>query len=704
MTGIKLKSKLAIICALLLTLSFTACGGGGSSSTTYTVTATAGANGSISPSGAVSVDDGANQSFTIIADAGYNISDVMVDGMSVGAVASYTFFDVTADHTIEAVFDNEPRTITASSGANGSIDPPGAVTVDNGSDQIFTITPDTDYYVSDVQVDGMSIGAVPSYTFPNVIADHTITASFDTGPRTIMATAGANGTISPSGDFTVDAGTDQEFLITADAANGYFILDVLVDGVSVGAVPSHTIPNITADHTIAASFDAGPRIITASAEANGSIAPSGDVPVDDGTDQTFNITPEIDYYVSDVLVDGTSVGPVTSHTIQNVTAAHTITAIFATGPRTITVITGANGDVVPPGPTESVNPGDDLTFTFTPDGNYDVLDVLVDEVSVGAVPSYTFPNVTADHRIEVSFTTNTISATHGANGIIEPAGDIPVGDGEDQSFTITPNTNYHVSDVKVDGVSEGAITSYPFTNVTADHTIEAIFAHNHIYVTMGDSITAGTGDDDLSDGVGYPPILEDLLNAQGNGIPYTIINEGVGGTESWEGAALVSTLLFDHPESTRFLVQYGTNDAPPGMPVVPSGKGLSPGDPGYPGTFKDNMQQIINAVNNAGKEVCLAKIHIALGDVVDSTPYLDPDNGAKNLVIKDYNEVIDELVNDPLNDITVTPPDFYNYFLADDPVTGNPRYEDQYADNDNLHPNGIGYKSMAQLWFDALTQ
>ena len=54
------------------------------------------------------------------------------------------------------------------------------------------------------------------------------------------------------------------------------------------------------------------------------------------------------------------------------------------------------------------------------------------------------------------------------------------------------------------------------------------------------------------------------------------------------------------------------------------------------------------------------------------------------------------------NNITITPPDFYNYFKHIDPGTGNPRYEDQYADN--LHPKGVGYQSMAGLWFDALTQ
>jgi len=144
----------------------------------------------------------------------------------------------------------------------------------------------------------------------------------------------------------------------------------------------------------------------------------------------------------------------------------------------------------------------------------------------------------------------------------------------------------------------------------------------------------------------------------------------------------------------------GTNDADPFLPI-PSGKGLYPGDPGYPGTYKDNMQQMIDAINGMGKQVCLAKPPITLGDTLDGIQYVDPDTGVTNLQIKEYNQVIDELVNDLFNYITISPPNFYNYFKEIDSATGDPRYKDQFIDN--LHPNGIGYQSMAQLWFDALT-
>lgn len=71
---------------------------------TYTITSSAGPNGSISPSGSVTVNQGSNKSFTITPDSGYSINDVLVDGSSVGAVSSYTFTNITQNHTIFTTF------------------------------------------------------------------------------------------------------------------------------------------------------------------------------------------------------------------------------------------------------------------------------------------------------------------------------------------------------------------------------------------------------------------------------------------------------------------------------------------------------------------------------------------------------------------------------------------------------------------------
>ena len=147
-----------------------------------TITATAGSGGTIAPLGAVLVDAGTSQTFTITPDSGFSIADVLVNDDSVGAVPTFTFPDVGANHTIEAQFVAN-KVIAASAGPNGTISPSGDIIVTEGSDQSFTITPDPGYFISDVIVDGNSIGSAKAFTFTNVTSNHTIEASFfEVGP------------------------------------------------------------------------------------------------------------------------------------------------------------------------------------------------------------------------------------------------------------------------------------------------------------------------------------------------------------------------------------------------------------------------------------------------------------------------------------------------------------------------------------------
>ena len=146
----------------------------------YSITVTQTEGGNISPSGTVEVEEGGTIEFTATADACYAFSHWIVDGENAGNTNPYVFTNVTADHTISAVFEAvAPYTITATAGANGTITPDGATSVDCGADQIFTITANVGYQIADVLVDGASVGAISSYTFTEVSAEHTISATFE---------------------------------------------------------------------------------------------------------------------------------------------------------------------------------------------------------------------------------------------------------------------------------------------------------------------------------------------------------------------------------------------------------------------------------------------------------------------------------------------------------------------------------------------
>jgi beta-lactamase superfamily II metal-dependent hydrolase len=185
---------------------------------TWTITASAGANGSISPSGAVVVVQGASQGFTITPAAHYHVADVLVDGGSVGVVTSYTFPNVAANHTISASFALDSYTITASAGAGGSIVPSGVVAVDYDASQHFSIAPATGYHLATLTVDGGAVPPDTSYTFPNVAADHTISVTFATDSYPVaVATVGGGAVTKDPDQASYAYGTSVELTATAGA-------------------------------------------------------------------------------------------------------------------------------------------------------------------------------------------------------------------------------------------------------------------------------------------------------------------------------------------------------------------------------------------------------------------------------------------------------------------------------------------------------
>lgn len=217
----------------------------------YTITATAGSGGSISPAGDTTLLKRATALYTITPDAAKYITDVTVDGVSVGAVKYYTFDPLYANHTIAATFAaSVPNfTVTASSNSGGMLSPSGPVTIAQGGSQTFTVVPNAGTKIASLSVDGKSICPRSSFTFGDVRINHTIAATF---ACVITASASYGGTITPSGPTTVSYAGNQTYNITANS--GYSISAVTVDGVNVGAVTSYTFTNAIANHTIAASF------------------------------------------------------------------------------------------------------------------------------------------------------------------------------------------------------------------------------------------------------------------------------------------------------------------------------------------------------------------------------------------------------------------------------------------------------------------
>ena len=176
----------------------------------YVITAGAGEGGSITPSGSVSVSHGESQTFTITADEGYEVKDVLVGDVSVGAVPNYTFSNVTGSHTITASFAKKEYVITAGAEEGGSISPSGSVLVTHGGSKTFTITADENYKIKDVLVNGVPEKTISSYTFNNVTSDGTLTARFEPANQPPVADAGPDQEVEEGSRVTLSGSNSHD--------------------------------------------------------------------------------------------------------------------------------------------------------------------------------------------------------------------------------------------------------------------------------------------------------------------------------------------------------------------------------------------------------------------------------------------------------------------------------------------------------------
>jgi PKD repeat protein len=155
----------------------------------YVITPTAGFGGTIDPSTPQNVTVGGSAEFIITADSCYTIGDVVVDGTSLGPQMSpytYSFTDVTEDHTIHGAFQVKTYNILVNQSEGGIIEPAGTggiLQVNCGSNQTFTMTPDSGNALYDLIVDNSSVGPVNPYTFTNIESDHTIEPVFVIPPE-----------------------------------------------------------------------------------------------------------------------------------------------------------------------------------------------------------------------------------------------------------------------------------------------------------------------------------------------------------------------------------------------------------------------------------------------------------------------------------------------------------------------------------------
>ena len=406
--------------------------------------------------------------------------------------------------------------VTASAGEGGAIDPAGQTLVKKGTSKTFTVTPAQGYEIANVTVDGTDLGPISYYTFQRVGVDHTISATFQKAQPsgdtvTLTTTASDGGTVAPAGQTTYVSGQAVDVTFTPD--QGYQLASVKVNGRTASVTGNVLTLTMDQSYAVSAVFEKIPDVPTVMFENDFESVTGDSFPFHGWTLKGVN--PNGYTWKQDTYYNWKSLGNDTKHAyisddwhggpqdewlispsvnlsgtrdgvlyfdyaygiygIKNKTFTATVEA-STDGGQTWTPIwnfqdsyTGQEtsgyalaGSAEVKVPAQYAVDGVQFAFRYV-NTTHDTAPLAVDNVKLMAVE---------DGPVAQKYT---ITATAGEGGSITPAGEVSVKEGASQTFAIAAQEGYAIADVLVDGQSVGAVDSYTFENVTANHTIAALF-------------------------------------------------------------------------------------------------------------------------------------------------------------------------------------------------------------------------------------
>jgi len=438
--------------------------------TSFIITASATAGGTITPNGSVTVQLGTDQTFIITPNEHKQILEVVVDNIQVGAVAEYTFYNITEYHSITASFEDARYQVNTSVNIDGS----GTVTPGNeytyNTAVTLTATANEGYeFVNWTDENGTIVSETASFTF-NVTEDVNYTANF-IAVYVITVNHTEGGTADGGGTYH----EGETAHLSASADEGYIFVNWTKDGQEVSTLSSFDI-TVTESATYTANFIARYRIIVTSTEGGTAI---GGGYYNAGQTATLRAFATEGYIFSSWTKDDTMVSTEEEYTIT-VTENATYTANF-TAQHTITVEANEGGTAEGGG---IVLDGDEVTIIATPDDDHLFDNWTKNGEIVSTEASYTFVATESAtyvaNFIEKASITFTITAIANEHGSITPQGEVTVTYGQDMIFTITPDAEYEIVNVTVDGNDMGSISEYTFENVMENHSIEVTFEFDGI--------------------------------------------------------------------------------------------------------------------------------------------------------------------------------------------------------------------------------
>ena len=408
------------------------------------VTATSGEGGAIDPAGTTLVKKGTSKTFNVVPATGYEVANVVVDGTDLGPISYYTFERVGTDHTISATFQKAQAggeiaifsVLTTVAGEGGAVQPVGQTKVATGETVNVTFVPDEGYQLASVKVNGRKVEVTDNAYALTMDQNYAVTADFEVIPDVPQ--------VMFENDFESVSGEKFPFhgwTVKAQDTNSTWKQYTYYNWKYEGNDSKHAY--ITNDEAAQDEYLISP-VVDLSATRDGVLTfdfAYGEYGI---KNKTFTATVE-------VSTDGGK----TWNAIWNFQDSYT-------GQQASNYIISGSAEV--PVPAEYNVAGVQFAFRYVHPNEDTIGQLAIDNVKLMAVE-------TGEAAQKY-----TITATAGEGGSITPNGDVSVKEGASQTFAITANNGYEIADVLVDGSSVGAVESYTFSDVKANHTISASFS------------------------------------------------------------------------------------------------------------------------------------------------------------------------------------------------------------------------------------
>lgn len=381
----------------------------------FAITATAGKGGTITTEDLTDgkVTEGESATFTITPNSGYEIADVKVDGQSIGKRTSYTFENVTAAHTIEATFAftnytaANPFEFPTTKGTTKTLEAEYATELinsnDSDSDPSWPLSlADGDWASNGKFLNCMAYKDYAKYAYvATVPGTYTVTGTYRAGAANKLAFSEENGKITAT---QVDCPSTSE--------NSSLTVKTFTLTIEVTEAGAGTLVLTAPDTSKGPQLDKLAIVLTKTADE----ADLTELQTAITNAEAILNAADKDKYSAAALVElqelvnaGKRLTTASSQTDVDAKKAE-ITAKTADIQTqfTITATAGNGGTIAPTGATK-VYKGTSKAFTITPNEGYHVDSLTVDGTAVNVVTEYTFPDVTANHTIAVTFAKDAVT-------------------------------------------------------------------------------------------------------------------------------------------------------------------------------------------------------------------------------------------------------------------------------------------------------